>query len=237
MGKTSSIKYNSEIFDLVQSLVPINNSIIFEKSSDGKNVLVRRADSEMSVAYILEAPVEYFDIPDDKLAFYNYNEYYQFFSTFDTPILSLNQNKITLSEGNAKTDYIISNPESLPAGPKKLNFRDPDVTFRLDATDLDDLSKMNALIKAKRARLYGNQKEINISLFSSMHENAYENKWDVEAANGFEGEYDFVIFSELFVKLPPKRDYDIAVISEGWVRVSLVDENITLNVYTGCVNS
>jgi len=237
MEKTSAIKYNAEIFNLVQDLVPINNSIVFEKSSDNKKVLVKRADSEMTVAYILEAPVEYFDFPADKVAFYNYNEFYQFFSTFkSSPSLVLNENKITLFEENAKTDYIISNPESLPVGPKTIRFKDPNIKFNLTSNDLDDLSKMNTLIKAKRAKLYGNENEINIKLFSSMHDNSYENKFKVEAVNNFVGEYDFVIFSELFAKLPQKREYTIEIIANGWVKVSLVDKNLNLNIYTACIN-
>lgn len=237
MSKKTAIQYNSEIFELVQSLVPINNSIIFEKSPDGEKVMVRRADSEMSVAYILDAPSTYFDFPVDKLAFYNYNEFYQFFGTYSEPKIDLNDIKVTLSEGNAKTDYIISNPEMLPAGPKTINFKDPSISFKLTAEDIDKISKMNTLIKAKRARLIGNKDAITIKLFSSMHDNAYENEWEVEALNDFDGEFDFVIFSELFVKLPPKKDYNVEIISTGWVRVSLVDETFNLDIYTGCVNS
>ncbi len=63
----AKVQYNSELFDLVKDLTSINTQVIFEKDEEG-NVVVRRADSESTIAYELRAPREYFDFNENGVA-------------------------------------------------------------------------------------------------------------------------------------------------------------------------
>jgi hypothetical protein len=231
-----NIVFNSEIFNLIKDLSSINNSIIFEKN-DGK-VLITRSDSEKTIVYRLETPMEYFDFNKDEIAFYNYNEFYQFLTVFRSPTMLLEGNKIILSEGESKFNYIIQNPEAITSPrPKKPNFNDPDVEFVLDANTLDEISKMNALIKAKHAKIFGNGETINIRLFNNLHDNSFDKKISVKNLTNFDNEFDFNIFTDIFTKIPLKRDYKVSIKKEGFVKMSLVDENISLDIYTAFIRN
>jgi len=43
------------------------------------------------------------------------------------------------------------------------------------------------------------------------------------------------MFSETFMNLPSKRDYVIEIKNSGFIKISLVDDNIDLSIYTGKV--
>lgn len=233
MGK---VKYNAELFDILKkNLTLINNSIIFEKEDD--KVVVRRSDSESTIAYQLTAPKEYFDFDEDQIAFYNYNEFHQYFTALDGPDLSISNGKIYIKKNTSKTDYLLSQPEQISPGPKSINFKDPDVRFKLNSSDLDEFIKMIGLIKPKKAHIFGKGDKITIKIFNSLHDNTFEKTFDVENLNNNDEEIDFVIFSETFERFPANRDYNIEIKKQGFVRISLIDENMTLDVYTGRIKA
>jgi len=232
----SKVQYNSELFDLLKDLTSINTQVVFEKDEEGK-ISVKRADSESTIAYQLKAPANYFEFEADQLAFYNYPEFYQYFKALGEPELSINQKSITLKEGSSKTNYLLSNPESIPDGPKSINFKDPDVRIELSAEDLDELLKMIGLINSKKAEVTGNGEELTIKVFNNLHSNTFEKKFKAENLSEFNGEIDFVMFSTTFSNLPSKRNYVIEIKSQGFIKISLVDENIKLDIYTGRVKS
>ncbi len=231
----SKVEYKKELFDIVKDLSSINNSIIFEKEDD--QVLIKRNDAEKTTVYILKAPSTYFDFETDKIAFYNYNEFYQYFSTFENPAITLDDTKINLSEASAKVHYILSNPESIKPGPKAINFGDGDCTFSLDSKALDDIVKMNTLIKAKKAEITGTKDSISIRLYNNEHDNSFDKQFELENLTDFTDDFQFTIFSDLFTNTPLKRNYKVNVKTQGYVKVSLIDDNMDLDIYTGYVKS
>jgi len=232
----SKIQYNSELFDLLKDLTSINTQVVFEKDEDGK-ILVRRVDSESTIVYQLKAPAEHFNFEEDQLAFYNYPEFYQYFKALGEPELSINGKSIILKEGSSRSSYLLSNPEAIPAGPKAINFKDPDVRFELSSEQLDEILKMAGLINSKKAQVYGDGKKITLKIFNSLHDNVFEKSFEVENLSNFADEIDFVMFSDTFKNLPAKRNYIVEVKSQGFVKISLVDEDINLDIYTGKVKN
>jgi len=232
----SKVQYNSELFDLLKDLTTINTQIVFEKDEDG-NILVKRADTESTIAYQLKAPKDYFEFEDEQIAFYNYPEFYQYFKALGEPELSIKQKSVTLKEGSSKTIYLLSNPESIPSGPKSINFKDPDVRIQLSAEDLDELLKMIGLINSKKAQVTGNGNKLIIKVFHTLHSNTFEKTFDAENLSNFTDEIDFVMFSETFKNLPAKRNYIIEIKSQGFIKISLVDEKLSLDIYTGKVKN
>lgn len=232
-----SIKYNSGLFDIVKDLTLINNSIIFNKSES--SVIIKRRDPEKTIAYILEVPEEYFDFTGEEVAIYNYNEFYQFFKAFNKPEILIDNAKIYLTEKNAKIDYMLANSEALAKEGvvKNINFTDPDFKIKISSVDLDEIVKMNALIKAKKAKITSTEKTISIRIFNTLHENSFEKEFEFENLTGTKDNIDFTIFSESFTKIPQKRDYVIEIKKEGFIKFQLIDEKIKLNVFTGFVKS
>lgn len=230
----SKVQYNSELFDLLKDLTSINTQVIFEKDSDG-NVLVRRADSESTIAYQLVAPKHYFDFQYDQIAFYNYPEFYNYFKALGEPEIDIDQKSVILKSGSSKGSYLLSNPESIAAGPKSINFKDPDIRLRISSEELDELLKMIGLINSKKTQVFGDGKKITFKVFNNLHDNTFEKSFDIENLTNFDDEIDFIMFSDTFKNLPAKRDYVIEVKSQGFVRISLVDDNVSLDIYTGRV--
>lgn len=230
----AKVRYNSELFDLIKDLTAITTQVVFVKDEDGK-VFVKRADSESTIAYTLKAPSEFFDFTEDEIAFYNYPEFYQYFKALGEPELSISQKVVTLKVGSSKSSYLLSNPESIEPGPRSINFPGGDVKIRLTSENLDELLKMIGLINAKKAHVYGNGKKITIKVFNDLHSNTFEKSFKVENLTEFDGEIDFVMFASTFINLPARRDYNIEIVSDGFIGIQLEDENIELNIYTGRV--
>jgi len=232
----AKVHYNAELFDLLKDLTSINTNVVFEKEDNG-NIVVRRADSESTIAYQLKAPKDYFDFDEDQIAFYNYPEFYQYFKAFGQPEMSIDEKKVRLVEENSKTEYLLSNPESIPSGPKSINFNNPDVRINLSAAELDDLLKMIGLINSKKAQIFGNGEGITIKVFNNLHDNTFEKTFKVENLSNLTEDIDFVMFSDTFRNLPPKRDYVIEIKAQGFIKISLVDEKVNLDIFTGRVKN
>jgi hypothetical protein len=231
------VKYNSEFFDILKDLVSISNSVIIKKEND--KIAIRRADTDITIAYSLKTPLEYFDFPvnNEEITFYNYGEFYQYFKSFNQPDIFIDNKKITLKENNSKIDYVLSNPESFEKkSPKEPNFGDSDISFNLSPKDHDELVKMITLIKPKKAKITGDSKQISLTLFNQLHDNSFEKTFEVTNFNG-NPEVDFLIFSDTFLHIPPKRDYMINIKSVGFVKISLINNDMNLDIFTGKVKS
>jgi hypothetical protein len=229
------VNYKTELFDLLKDLTSINTQIILDKENN--KIVVKRADSESTIAYELKTSKDYFDFEEEQIAFYNYPEFYQFFKAFIEPELSIDQKNLVLKEGSSKTNYILSNPEAIPPGPKSINFKDPDIRINLSSEELDELLKMINLINSKKVQIYGDGKKITFKIFNNLHDNTFEKAFEVENISNFESEIDFVMFSDTFKNLPIKRNYVIEIKSQGFVKISLVNEEISLHIYTGRVKN
>lgn len=227
------IEYRKELFDIVNDLSQINNSVIFEKEDD--KVVIKTVDAEKTIAYVLEAPKSFFDFEEEQIAFYNYNEFYQFFRAVEAAEMKKTDKTITLCGHNSKISYLLSNPESIDSSSKRPSYANSDLKFNLPAYDLSEIIKMNSLIKAKRAKIYGDGKSINIRLYNDLHDNFFEKSYVVENLSGDEKEFNFAIFSEHFEKLPPKKDYVVEIKRTGFVKFALANNDINLNIYTGYV--
>jgi len=234
------VKYNTELFDVLRDLVSISNSVIIKKEND--KIVIRKADSDVTIVYSLKAPVDYFDFPanNDDVTFYNYGEFYQYLKSFGNPDIFIDNKKITLKENNSKIDYVLSNPESFEKKvPKEPNFGEPDVSFNFSPADHDELVKMITLIKPKKARIVGNHEKINITVFNQLHDNSFEKVFNVTSANG-DQEVDFLIFSDTFNHIPSKREYSMNIKSSGqaaYLKVSLLNSDMKLDIYTGKVKT
>jgi len=229
----SKVQYNPEVFDLLKDLTSIDTNVVFTK--EGNQIVVRRADSESTIAYQLKAPKDYFAFEESQIAFYNYPEFYQYLKAFTQPEMSIDNKFINLVEGDSKTHYLLSNPETIPDGPKTINFKDPDIKLTLAATDLDKILQMIGLINSKKTQVSGDGKSITFKIFNNLHDNVFEKTFKVENLSNLDEEINFVMFSDTFKNLPPKRDYIVEIKAQGFVKISLVNEKVSLDIFTGRV--
>ncbi|MFA5484930.1 MAG: hypothetical protein WC260_01650 [Candidatus Pacearchaeota archaeon] len=225
----SKINYKSEFFSLLNDLTTINKSIIIDCD---ENISIKRSDPDESIAYILEVSKDYFDLNTDKIAFYNYMEFYQFFNTMDSPDLSIKDNKIILTKGKTKINYLLSNPESIKAGPRKINFSNVDFGFNLDTSTIDELNKMHSLIKAKRCVFTTDKDEITLKIFNNDKDNSFEKVLPLDRISDCSDELDFKIFSETITKIPSKRNYRVSIKNPGYLEFALIDDDINLKIYS-----
>ena len=142
-----SIKHNKQFLSLINDLTPISESVIINKTDD--QVRISRANSASTVFYTLEAAKDAFDFDGEKIAFYNFVEFYQLLNVFENAEISLNENKLTISSDKSKIRYIISDPETIKAGPSQILFPSSDAKVVLESNEIKNLKKMIGLIKAK----------------------------------------------------------------------------------------
>lgn len=234
----SKIEYKREFLDIVYDLSKINNTVVFKKSEDKDKIFIFTSDSAKLITYRLEAPIEYFNIPEDQIAFYKYGEFYTFLNVFHNPEFKFKRNKIIISEGDSKFNYLLVEPDLIKVPqPKKINFGECDLKFNLTSTTIDNLSKMiNSLIKAKQIKIYGNENKINMNIFADGYDNSFEKSFDVEQISDFSGDFSFNIYSDLITSMPNKKDYIFHLKfidhNRAFVKATLIHENINLDIYT-----
>ena len=240
----SKVDYNIKLFDLIKDLTSITNQVVFEVGLDddgneNDTIIVRRADAEATIAYMLSAPKECFDIKDS-VAFYNYTDFYNYLKLIGTPDLGFAENNTLVLQGtNSKIEYVLSNPEGIKAGPKAINFKNPDIKFHLSSEDLDTIIKGISLIEPKKAKITSDGKTVSVKIFSNLqlHDNTFEKTFEVTEPTELDDPIEFVIFSSTFQNIPLKRDYNIEIQSRGFLKVSLIDDELSLGIFTGQVGS
>ena len=228
------IVYKPELFDILKDLVPISKSVIIKKEAD--QIVIRRANTDVTILYCIKAPLEYFNYPDtnDDVSFYNYGEFYQYLKSFVQPEIYIDKNKLTLRENNSKIDYVLSSTESFEKKtPKEPKPAPADISFTLSSKDHNEISNMIALIKPKKAKITLADKKVNVMIYNSTSTNSFEKTFDVESST--EEEIDFNIDSDTFNYIPFKHDYKVEIRAVGFVKITLLNSPIQLDMYTGKV--
>lgn len=237
------IQYKRELFDFVNNLTAINQSIAFERVGD--NIVIRKADKNRTIPYILSVPSEYFDITET-VAFYKYDNFYRFLNSYKNPTLNIDNGKMIISENKSKSRYTLSDPEGIINGPKRVNFEQGDIRFTLTKEQLDDISKHVGLIKANRAKIEVVDNNIKFLFYSTETDNDYEAGFECERLGDFDDDFSFLIFANRFSYLPVKHDYVFDITAKhydedgnhiegtgNFMRISLVHEEIECNFYSG----
>jgi len=228
-----SIKYNPEFIQLISELSQVNRKIIIEKDEETKKVKVSRKNDEKYMAYVLEASYDHFDIPET-IGIYDYVDFFRCFKIITNPKLAKVGNKLAMmsSEGS-QFNYILANPESLKTGAKKINFNNPGYEFKLTKDALAEINQAQNQVNPRYASFKCNSKGVSMDLFSlkETQESSFSKTFKAEVLEGAE-DVEFKIYADVFEKIP-KRDYTITIQCPGHVRLSLDEEGMDLNIYTG----
>jgi hypothetical protein len=235
------IEYRPELLNLVSDLTKITPEVIIGYSEKDDCVCISKADANELLAYILKAPKEFFDYKET-IGFYEFPEFYGRFKTFKAPIISIDGSQILMHENGGRMGYKLSNVEPLKKGPTVVEFGDPEYEFELSKDSLMSIVKACNLLQADIAYFTCDRQGVSIKLTCDMNSNQteeldmYEKSFElieVDEDVTSEEPIKFKIFSDIFEKLPPRRDYILRIAPPGYITVTLKDENMELNIYTG----
>ena len=227
---TQKLTYKKELLDFVNELTPINNSIAFERVGD--RVVVRKADKNRTLPYIISVPAEYLDI-EETLAFYKFDDFHKFFKSMKNADLSIEDPNIVISSGRRRQDYRLSLPEGIINGPKEVEFDAWDAIFTLSAEEIQNIRAIQNNVKGNKALITVEDNEVTIDFYSSGQDNTGQTVIDCERTSDNSDDFSFVINANRFEYLPTKRDYTVKVSSEKFMNFSLIDDNIDFDMYSG----
>lgn len=239
-----SMSYERKLFDVVKSLSTINNSIVMVR--EGDTISIRHKHPETFIWMNLQAPLSSFSFEKDQLAFYNYDEFYQFLKLFDNPTIDIDGNKLVISDATSKTEYFMKDPRACSevTDMKKLyeNWGSSDFRFKFTQKDLESFAKASSLIssdKKRKAKVHGNATEVNIDLVNmninpkqNAYDKTYSKKFTIENITGFSDSFAFTINADFLLNIP-KRDYVFEIKTKGQIKASFIDTTTTVDLFTG----
>jgi hypothetical protein len=151
---------------------------------------------------------------DSEFGIYDLNEFLSVVSSLDKPSLTLQDKYMTIStEGSkSKAKYFYSDPSVIVSPQKDVNMPESDVTFTLSESNLAQLQKMAAILKAPDLALVGT-KGGDCVLKVCDKKNDTSNKFDIVVGENATADYTFYFKVENLKMM--SGDYDVAVSSKS----------------------
>lgn len=205
------IKYDTQTLKIVYDISSIsktkdgNTPIKFVKDLEG--VHIRSANPSKSIVYKVDIPSDKFDIPSDELCFYDYSEFYKYFSTLSEPNLSFGIvgegtdkeiEAIVISKERRKISYPVSDPEVIQGALKNVKFQTPDTTFKFTQENLSNIKKIVSLFKSDvvKIKFDFSGKIVKITMTAENSETNYEDEFELD--EDVSEEFSIVISQDVF---------------------------------------
>ena len=250
-------RHKSELFDLLNSLTKINEIVVFNKpqddsadldfNSEAENVVIRMWDDTKTMGYFVEAPKDYFDI-DNKIGFYNFAEFYQFYKQNKKSELELEPRSIVIKGDNSKMRYTLSDLTHLEQfmikGKATANFDEYEYEFELAADTIAEIKKaMGLIVKNTRegtVRFVSNPDKTSVAI--SVRNTGSDEDSNEDGGNSFEKRIPLVCMQEVetldcdiiaqhIERLPVGKDFNVRI-KNGRFRLEWHDEDLKLEIYT-----
>ena len=199
------MKLNATTQDILKNFSEINTNILIKEGSELNTISTMR--NIFAKATINESF-------DSEFGIYDLNEFLSVVSSLDKPELTLNEKFMTIStEGSrSKVKYFYSDPSVIVSPTKEVNMPDSDVTFSLSESNLVQLQKMAAILKAPDLALVGT-KGGDVVLKVCDKKNDTSNKFDIVVGENATANYTFYFKVENLKMI--SGDYDVAVSSKS----------------------
>ena len=199
------MKLNATTQEILKNFSEINTNILIKPGSElntistMKNILAKATINENF---------------DREFGVYDLNEFLSVVSSLDKPELTLNEKHMTIStEGSrSKVKYFYSDPSVIVSPTKAVNMPEADVTFSLSESNLVQLQKMAAILKAPDLALVGT-KGGDVVLKVCDKKNDTSNKFDIVVGENATANYTFYFKVENLKMI--SGDYDVAVSSKS----------------------
>ena len=199
------MKLNATTQEILKNFSEINTNILIKPGSELNTISTMR--NIFAKATINESF-------DSEFGIYDLNEFLSVVSSLDKPELTLNEKYMTIStEGSrSKVKYFYSDPSVIVSPTKEVNMPESDVTFSLSESNLVQLQKMAAILKAPDLALVGT-KGGDVILKVCDKKNDTSNKFDIVVGENATANYTFYFKVENLKMI--SGDYDVAVSSKS----------------------
>ena len=199
------MQLNKVTHDILKNFSEINTNILIKPGSELNTI------STMRNIFAKATITETFD---NEFGIYDLNEFLSVVSSLDKPQLTLQDKYMTIStEGSkSKAKYFYSDPSVIVSPTKDVNMPESDVTFTLTESNLAQLQKMAAILKAPDLALIGT-KGGDCVLKVCDKKNDTSNKFDIVVGENATADYTFYFKVENLKMMA--GDYDVAVSSRS----------------------
>jgi len=199
------MQLNKVTHDILKNFSEINTNILIKPGSELNTI------STMRNIFAKATITETFD---SEFGIYDLNEFLSVVSSLDKPQLTLQDKYMTIStEGSkSKAKYFYSDPSVIVSPQKDVTMPESDVTFTLTESNLAQLQKMAAILKAPDLALIGT-KGGDCVLKVCDKKNDTSNKFDIVVGENATADYTFYFKVENLKMMA--GDYDVAVSSRS----------------------
>jgi hypothetical protein len=199
------MQLNKVTHDILKNFSEINTNILIKPGSELNTI------STMRNIFAKATITETFD---NEFGIYDLNEFLSVVSSLDKPSLTLQDKYMTIStEGSkSKAKYFYSDPSVIVSPQKDVTMPESDVTFSLSESNLAQLQKMAAILKAPDLALVG-VKGGDVVLKVCDKKNDTSNKFDIVVGENATADYTFYFKVENLKMMA--GDYDVAVSSKS----------------------
>jgi len=195
------MQLNKVTHDILKNFSEINTNILIKPGSELNTI------STMRNIFAKATITETFD---NEFGIYDLNEFLSVVSSLDKPQLTLQDKYMTIStEGSkSKAKYFYSDPSVIVSPTKDVNMPESDINFTLSESNLAQLQKMAAILKAPDLALIG-EKGGDVVLKVCDKKNDTSNKFDIVVGENASASYTFYFKVENLKMMA--GDYDVAV--------------------------
>ena len=195
------MQLNKVTHDILKNFSEINTNILIKPGSELNTI------STMRNIFAKATITESFD---NEFGIYDLNEFLSVVSSLDKPELTLDDKNMLISpQGSAHgVTYWYSDPSVIVAPTKDVNMPETDVTFSLSESNLQQLQKMAAILKAPDLALIG-EKDGDVVLKVCDKKNDTSNSFDIVVGENATADYTFYFKVENLKMM--SGDYDVAV--------------------------
>jgi hypothetical protein len=199
------MQLNKVTHDILKNFSEINTNILIKPGNELNTI------STMRNIFAKATITESFD---NEFGIYDLNEFLSVVSSLDKPQLTLQDKYMTIStEGSkSKAKYFYSDPSVIVSPQKDVTMPESDVTFSLSESNLAQLQKMAAILKAPDLALVG-VKGGDVVLKVCDKKNDTSNKFDIVVGENATADYTFYFKVENLKMMA--GDYDVAVSSRS----------------------
>jgi len=199
------MQLNKVTHDILKNFSEINTNILIKPGSELNTI------STMRNIFAKATITETFD---NEFGIYDLNEFLSVVSSLDKPSLTLQDKYMTIStEGSkSKAKYFYSDPSVIVSPQKDVTMPESDVTFSLSESNLAQLQKMAAILKAPDLALVG-VKGGDVVLKVCDKKNDTSNKFDIVVGENATADYTFYFKVENLKMMA--GHYDVAVSSRS----------------------
>ena len=199
------MQLNKVTHDILKNFSEINTNILIKPGSELNTI------STMRNIFAKATITETFD---NEFGIYDLNEFLSVVSSLDKPQLTLQDKYMTISTEGSKTKakYFYSDPSVIVSPQKDVTMPESDVTFTLTESNLAQLQKMAAILKAPDLALIGT-KGGDCVLKVCDKKNDTSNKFDIVVGENATADYTFYFKVENLKMMA--GDYDVAVSSRS----------------------